>query len=996
MSISFGSPQYLWLFLLVPLTIALGVVGTHTLPGKARLRLWIGLALRSLLLTSIILALAGIQLRLRSNILTSVFILDASDSISPDEQARGESFILQAIGQMSNNDRAAIVVFGEDALVERLASTQEELNSNVKITSVPIKTRTDIASALQLAMALFPGEGAQRLVLLSDGQENLRQAIEQAELAALQGIELSFVSLSEDQRNELAEVLIDDLQTPNDIRLGEDLELHIAVRSTNTQSAALRVFAENALVWSEQINLQPGTNTFLVPIKADQLGSDPGAFIRLRAQIIPQADNRLQNNEISAFTVVHGPPHILLVEGQAGEDENLARALQTAEMRVNRLAPSEIPTTLPGLVEYDAIILSNVKAGSLPPGVMEILPIYVRDIGKGLLMTGGPDSFGAGGYLRTPLEEAMPVAMDVKDRELQANLALVLAVDKSGSMGRCHCDNPDLNQSYTRAEVGQPKVDIAKEAIMRSASALGEGDYLGVVTFDSQAHWLLPVEKLTDRLSLEQSIGTFTANGQTNLRSGVEAAYQSLQNVSARRKHIILMTDGWVRQGDLTELAQQMNEQGITLSVIAAGEGSAEYLATLAKLGGGRYYPATDILNVPEIFLKETVSSIGRYIIEEPFYPLPASPGPVLRGLDTTRLPALSGYNGTTARNTARLDLITPRGDPLLATWQYGLGRSAAWTSDLKGQWAKDWLAWDDFSRFAAQLVGWILPAPQTEGLQASISLGGQNTDPNGALVKLQAIDQSGRPLNFLNVQATIVDPNLNTSTHSLKQSGAGQYQADIPASQPGTYLVRLGVNNGDQSMGQVTLGMVVPYSPEYKSNGANQGLLEQLARVTGGSKLLEPAAAFIRDNLPSSSSARSIWWYFLLFAALLFPIDVAIRRLVLSGRDIALARAWITQHIPWRSSTTSGATEQRPQVLGRLFDARQRARQRHVDRQSPTQNEPSSERPSPSTPKAPPTPAHKPIQEPGDSKPQAPASVEQPPEDTLQRLRDAKRRARH
>ena len=992
MSISFGSPQYLWLLLLVPLTIGLGLVGSGSLQSSARTRLWAGLILRALLLSLIILALAGIQLRLHSNILTSVFILDASDSISPDEQARGEAFIRQALDQMETDDRAAIVVFGEDALVERLASTQEELKSNAKITSIPIKTRTDIASAMQLAMALFPGEGAQRLVLLSDGQENMRQAIEQAELAALQGIELSYIALGEDQQSGEAEVLIDDLQVPNDIRLGENLELHLAVRSTTAQNAVLRVFAEDALVWSEEVSLQPGINTFFVPVKADQLGSDPGAFVRLKAQIIPEADARLQNNEISAFTVVHGPPHILLIEGQAGDAENLARALLAAEMRVDQLSPSEMPTTLPGLAEYDAVILSNVKAGALPPGIMDILPVYVRDLGKGLLMTGGPDSFGAGGYLRTPLEEALPVAMDVKDRELQANLALVLAVDKSGSMGRCHCDNPDLNQSYTRAEVGQPKVDIAKEAIMRSASALGEDDYLGVVAFDSQAHWLLPVKQLIDRLSLEQSVGTFTADGQTNLRSGVEAAYESLKNVPARRKHIILMTDGWVHEGNLTELAQEMNEQGITLSVIAAGEGSAEYLAALAQLGGGRYYPATDILNVPEIFLKETVSSIGRYVIEEPFYPLPASPGPVLRGLDTTRLPALSGYNGATAKNTARLDLITPRGDPLLATWQYGLGRAAAWNSDLKGQWSKDWLAWEDFPRFAAQLVGWILPAPQTEGLQASATLGGENTHTHGASINLQAVDQNGRPFNFLDVQATVIDPDLNTSTHIVKQSGAGQYQADVPASQPGTYLVRLGVNNGDQSLGQVTLGLVVPYSPEYKSNGVNQGLLEQLSLLTGGSELLEPAAAFVRDNLPSSSNAQSIWWHLLLFAALLFPIDVAIRRLVISRRDLSLARDWVEQHIPRRDSAST-ASAQRPQVLGRLFDARQRARQRRADYQNQAKEKTPVDR---SLEKGVTSGQVLHADQGGESQEQdTPSQSEQQSEDTLQRLRDAKRRAR-
>jgi hypothetical protein len=550
---------------------------------------------------------------------------------------------------------------------------------------------------------------------------------------------------------------------------------------------------------------------------------------------------------------------------------------------------------------------------------MNALPVYVSDLGKGLLMTGGENSFGAGGYLRTPLEKAMPVSMDVRNKEMSPNLALVLAIDKSGSMGRCHCDNPDLNQSYTRRETGQPKVDIAKEAIMRAASALGDQDYLGVLTFDSQPRWALEISQLVDPYSLEQLIGGVQAEGQTNLEAGVKAAYEALQGVDAKRKHIILMTDGWVNEGDLAPLARQMEEQGITLSVVAAGGGSALYLQELSDLGGGTYYPAQDILSVPDIFLKETVTSVGEYIIEEPFFPLPAAPSPVLRGLDPTQLPGLFGYNGTTPKNTARNEIVTPRGDPLLSSWQYGLGRAVAWTSDLKGKWASQWLNWEGFPRFASQLVGWTLPAPGVEGLSAKASVeGGQ------AAIRLEALDDQGTPLNFLKAQATIIDPDLNSQQVALEQVGAGQYLAQLDASQPGTYLVRLGVNQDDQSLGQLTLGMVVPYSPEYAESGADLGLLEALARATGGGALLEAQQAFVHD-LPAADFAAEIWRPLLLAVALLFPLDVAVRRVRLGREDLVRAREWLEERLPQRPQQGTG--ERR--VLGQLFEARQRARQR-------------------------------------------------------------------
>jgi hypothetical protein len=524
-------------------------------------------------------------------------------------------------------------------------------------------------------------------------------------------------------------------------------------------------------------------------------------------------------------------------------------------------------------------------------------------------------------------------------------------------------------------------VDIAKEAVMRAASALGKQDYLGVVAFDNQPHWVLELGRLVDPTSLENSIASFQAEGQTNMQSGVQAAYQALQGVEARRKHIILLTDGWVRTGDLTEMAQEMKEQGVTLSVVAAGEGSAEYLAALSQLGGGSYYPATDIFRVPEFFLKETVKSVGEYVVEEPFYPLPSAPGPVLRGLDTSSLPPLLGYNGTTGKNTARMDLLTPRGDPLLATWQYGLGRSAAWTSDLKGQWAKEWLDWPGFERFAPQLVGWVLPAPKVEGLTTEISL-----QDGEAVIQVQAIDQAGQPRNFLQGSAAIIGPDLETTQVQLEQVGAGQYEANARISQPGTYLVRLGVNQGDQSLGQTTLGFVVPYSPEYRSSGINEGFLGSLAQVTGGGFLLDAASAFDREGLTAIPQAREIWAPLLLLAALLFPLDVALRRVVFSRKDFLQARTWLRDRLTLQHRPL---TEQ-PRLLGPLFQARDRARHRR------NQPETSNTAPLPLTreTRAPATPAA--------SLPAAPAEPSQtePPEeltteDSLARLRQAKKRAR-
>ena len=956
MRLSFIYPAALWLLLIIPPLAGLALLGRR---WPTRARFWTGLVLRTLLFLALVLSLAGMQVRTPADQFTVVFVVDASDSVPAEEQARAVEFIRAALREMPRGDRAAVVVFGADALVERLASEERGL---AVLESVPDTTRTDIAAALQLAMALFPAEGAKRLVLLSDGQENVGQALDQAQLAAVRDVQIVVVPLGGPPTG--VEVLFDSLEAPADVRQGQRFELTAHLRSTARVAATLRVFADGKLVHSQNVSLREGSNRFLIPLEA----GEPG-FHRYRAQIVPEADTLLQNNEAAAFTIVHGPPRVLLVEGSAGEADNLAAALSGAQIPAEVVTPAQMPVELAELASYDAVILINVPAKALPQGSMETLVAYVRDLGRGLGMIGGENAYGAGGYLRTPLEKALPVDMDVRSKEKTPNLALVLAVDKSGSMGRCHCAGGPLDQAYQRVESGLPKVDIAKDAIMRAAEVLGPLDYLGVVAFDEKARWALEVGQLVGFDQIETAIGGIRAEGQTNIFAGLSVAEESLRDTDARIKHIILLTDGWSLSGDYAALVEQMKEEGITLSVVAAGGGSADYLRDLADQGGGRYYPAPSIHDVPQIFLKETVTAVGSYIIEEPFLPLPGVPSPLLKGLDVSRLPLLLGYNGTTPKDTAHVALFTARGDPLLATWQYGLGRAAAWTSDAKGQWATEWVKWDEFSRFAAQFVGWLLPQPQSEGMDARVTLDGAQ-----AVVTVEAVDDQGQPRNFLDGIATLIGPDLKTIKAELRQTAAGRYEGQVELAQPGTYVVQIALSEDDQPVGQRTAGLVVPYSPEYRALDADPSRLHELARTTGGAVLSQPAAAFVHD-LPATEQAHQVWPTLLLTIALLFPLDVALRRVMLGPRDFRRAMEWVRERLPARRPAAGEP------ILGRLFNARARVRQRR--------REGTWQPPSIPEERAIPTPSE------GERRPAEPAPPPTPqPVDSLARLREAKKRA--
>ncbi|HEX6288194.1 MAG TPA: glutamine amidotransferase, partial [Herpetosiphonaceae bacterium] len=470
------------------------------------------------------------------------------------------------------------------------------------------------------------------------------------------------------------------------------------------------------------------------------------------------------------------------------------------------------------------------------------------------------------------------------------------------------------------------------------------------------------------------------------------AAKEALEKTDAKVKHVILLTDGWSSAGEQTHIAQELRNEGITLSTVAAGGGSAPYLERLAETGGGRYYPVTNMEDVPQIFVEETVKTIGSYLIEQQFVPMLSGESPILRGLTDQGWPSLYGYNGTELKNTAQLILRSPDGDPVLAQWQYGLGRSVAWTSDLKGQWGTNLIRWEQFGTFAAQLVAWTVPRQEENALNAQTRIEGTQ-----AIVTAEARDKDGRPLPDAQVTATLVKPDGSSQPLDLRQVGPGQFQGAIPNPQTGSYLVQVSGQNQGQPIGQQMVGMVVPYSPEYRQQQSNPALLQRVAQETGGKALETPAAAF-EHNLAAVRRAQEISWPLLLLVALLLPLDIAVRRLSLRRRDLTEARAWAAARLPSRRAKPADAQP----VLGDLHRAKARAATRGA-RRNP-QAAPPVEVPEQAPAAAPvaqrPQRAAPPIERPSADETRQVVDVSEPgaptaPDDALARLRAAKQRAR-
>jgi len=393
----------------------------------------------------------------------------------------------------------------------------------------------------------------------------------------------------------------------------------------------------------------------------------------------------------------------------------------------------------------------------------------------------------------------------------------------------------------------------------------------------------------------------FPADGNTNIFAGLKAAYDDLINNPATLRHIILITDGWSTHGAYDELLDDMQAAGITLSTIGTGGGSAGLLERLAEEAGGRYYDAADATTIPDIFLRETIRTAGEQIVEETFQPIPSAPSEILDGLDGGRLPQLMGYNATTAKGSATVALLTGREDPLLAQWQYGLGRAVAWTSDARQQWATPWIGTPEFGTLTAQLVAWTLPPRDAEGIEVSFS----PADRGELNVEVTSFDDEGGPRNFYRSVLRLVSPDLEPTQTVLQQVGPGRYAGTVRAEDPGAYLVRVAQTFEDESgtdAASRTLGIVSPAAEEYRRLGVDADALASYAAAGGGRELPlsaeEPGSEVWRHDIDASAFPTPIWPWLLVLAILLVPLDVGVRRVALARTDLRRARAWAARRV--------------------------------------------------------------------------------------------------
>lgn len=853
MHLSFVVPQLLALLVGLPLLGLLAIRLLDTTPGTR-----LALALRIAQVTLLVLALARPVLDRPDESVAVVYAIDQSESLGEAERARALAWVNSALAALPANDRAGVVAFGADARVIRpLAATREPLDaSSLTLSSGPADV-TDVAAGLRLAASLFLPNGGKRIVLLSDGQDNLGGAAAEARQLAARGIQVDYVSFGQVPD---PEVYIEGIEVAGYTREGEPLDVAVAVQSSREAAGSLRLWSDGELTLNQEVQLKVGPNRF-----ATTLTSLSKGFHSFRARIDAVADTIAQNNEDFASTVVKDAARVAVVARTEGDASPLRTLLAKGGVRTDYLPPTAIPPGFGPLKPYDGIALVNVPADALTLDQMRTLQGFVESLGRGLFVVGGPESYGVGGYDGTVLADLLPVKVRAPSRVDTGEVALLLILDRSGSMDQ-------------KTEDGATKIAAARDAAVLAADALNPKDYLGVLAFDTEQLWVSPIRQIGDstvRQQMAQSIRGLEASGGTEIYPALEKGYEALSRVPARFRYIVLLSDGVsFTAGDWAGLTSRMRSAGIVLSTIAVGsDADRDLLQRLAEMGDGRFYYTNRASDIPKLTVRETQLASGAPTVEGDIEARVKTASPILRSLPTN-LPLLTGQAASAAREGATVALASQRDDPILAHWQRGLGRVAVWTSDSGSRWARDWVGRPDLAQFWSQAVRWTLPTPLTSGLYVR-----PEVRADDVTLRVEAVDDSGSLQNLLDLRAQVGG---SQDAAMLAQVAPGRYEARTARPQPGAYpLDVIEYRDGQPTDHRETVGIVVGYPAEYRRFGPDAAFLGQLAEPSHGLALGDPERAYRTDGLkPAGQERLPIWPWLVGLALLLFPLDVAIRRL--------------------------------------------------------------------------------------------------------------------
>lgn len=844
--------------------------------GLAGKRATIALLLRLITLGVFIAVLAQPRSVRKHETLSLVFVMDVSASIGQEASDAALEYVARIGSQKPEKDEVGLVVFGREAAVE-LPPDQAFPFEQPAITLQVDRDGTNLAQSLSLAAALLPEENQGRIVLISDGtatEGNLRRAVD--ELTARK-IGVDILPIEYDYEHE---VWIERLELPRFTKIGETYEATIILSSLTDGEGEL-ILQENGRAFEPQkIEYQAGKNRYTIPIRL----REPGYYeYEATIEVPRERDGWRRNNKAISYLYLRGEGKVLLVTNPDGDNrdwQTLADALRKAERSVDILDAYQVPTDPLSLLPYDAIIFANAPADTFAVTQFAAVRDAVRNQGSGFLMVGGDQSFGPGGFHRTIIEEMLPVEMDVTQRKIMPKSAMAIVLHT--------CEFADGNTWGKR---------ITKQAI----KVLGAQDEVGVLVYawggggPTGDQWLFPLTPAGEYDRLATLINGAQIGDMPMFHPTMQMALTGLKNSDASTKHMIIISDGDPQPPSDT-LLQEYIDNKITVSTVAVFPHGTQTqtMQMIASLTGGRFYFPQDPALLPSIFVKEAKTLRRSMIQNKTFTPTVNFPSAILKGIE--QMPALQGYVLTTPKPRSTTILDGPEEeeeDPVLSTWRYGVGKTAAFTSDLSPNWAANWMQWDRYLPFVKQLITDISRVNRPGSLRLQSFAEG---NVGNVIVEDYADDAS-----FLEVRTQVNGPDDKTHNVTLEQTGPRRYEGKFDLWGEGRYQVMAVGASGstdDDRNERAHGGFVVPYSNEYLRFKANPIVLKELADQTGDreagtqGRILTGADTETGEfifGIPREvrQSSKPIFDWLLILLACLIPLDVAWRRVHLDRQVI-------------------------------------------------------------------------------------------------------------
>ena len=797
----------------------------------------------------VLLTLFDISIKFGSSGTATVFVVDLSNS-NEEHLEEMEGYLGKTVAEMPSGNVYGIVTFGKDTLVEQFLTSEKHYAG---LMTVPERSATNFEDAVSRALTLIPADYNGRLVVLTDGKETGGDIRHMAQ--ALSASRAEFLTLLYEDE-ERPDAYIENVALPANLHPGDKYSVTVLVESNYETDAVIELYNASKMAAASEVHLNRGSNRFVFTQNVSNDESSNNMEI-LRVQVRAVGDTCQENDVYNAYSVVEATPRVLVISGQNTNVSGFTSVLNAAGCDYSAVSALNAPNSIDAMLEYKSIILVDTYIDDLPIGFIENLETYVKDYGCGFVCCGGEDSFALGGYRDTVLETVLPVDMELRGVDEKPSMAMVMVIDRSGSM------------SGSVAGSNVSNLDIAIRAATVAVDNLRDSDYVGVLTFDDGYSWQVELTQADDKAGIKDEIKGIDEGGGTTIKPALQEAYRVISQSDASIKHVVLLTDGMGETTDFRDVVKAYTDSGITLSTVAVGDGSdTQLLERLANNCGGRYYYSDISSDIPKIFAQEVFLGGDSYIQNGNFALSVREGHELTANLFSGGWPMLYGYVSATPK-TASSSIISSaeKDDPILTVWQYGLGRTVAWNSDVTGEWSGAFEGEEDYVQLWKRIVDYSTGNANMGEDRVNVVTAGEET---------QMLYQTENYSGDTEILATIIDPEGNTDEVKLQATAPGTYEMSLPTSETGLYHFNIRRMEDGEIQSYMTTAAAVQFSYEYKFDVSSAPYLSFVQQY---GRQITPQDNIWTHITTSTGEKHSLTNWLLGLAICLFLADVAMRR---------------------------------------------------------------------------------------------------------------------